>query len=140
MTDALKPPIEPSEAQLYHNALSAISAIRDSIVGMQSINWSLHVYPLVAALDAAGFEGNGYEVSRAKAAEELQGLRDSVSAKYSQRIAELEADSKRLRHLISRMEIPGAMHQFLSLNNWQPDTFKEGFIAAIDRSIKESER
>lgn len=35
-------------------ALDTISAIRDSIVGSQSVNWSEHVYPLVAALDATG--------------------------------------------------------------------------------------
>ncbi len=44
--------------------LVEISAIRDSIVGSQSVNWSEHIYPLVAALDKAGFKGAGYEISR----------------------------------------------------------------------------
>jgi hypothetical protein len=45
-------------------ALAKISAIRDSIIGLQKINWSEHIYPLVAALDEAGYPGAGYEISR----------------------------------------------------------------------------
>jgi hypothetical protein len=44
-------------------ALTKISAIRDSIVGCQGFNFSEHAYPLVAALDAAGFEGACYEIA-----------------------------------------------------------------------------
>lgn len=44
--------------------LTKISAIRDSIVGMQGFNFSEHAYPLVAALNEAGFPGAGYEISR----------------------------------------------------------------------------
>jgi hypothetical protein len=47
-----------------HDALTKISAIRDSIVGQQGFNFSEHAYPLVAALKAAGYEGAGYEISR----------------------------------------------------------------------------
>lgn len=46
-------------------ALTKISDIRDSIIGAQTFNWSEHAYPLVAALDAVGFKGKGYETSRA---------------------------------------------------------------------------
>ncbi len=35
-------------------ALIKINEIRNSIVGLQAINWSEHIYPLVAALDEAG--------------------------------------------------------------------------------------
>ena len=45
--------------------LTRISAIRDSIVGMQGFNFSEHAYPLVAALDEAGFKGAGYECAKA---------------------------------------------------------------------------
>jgi hypothetical protein len=45
-------------------ALVKISAIRDSIIGLQNINWSEHIYPLVAALDEAGFEGAPYPEAR----------------------------------------------------------------------------
>ena len=48
-------------------ALSKIDAIRNSIIGCQAMNWSAHVYPLVAALGDAGYEGQGYEEARAEA-------------------------------------------------------------------------
>jgi hypothetical protein len=41
-----------------------VDAIRDSIIGCQRVNWSEHVYPLVAALGEAGFEGQEYEAAR----------------------------------------------------------------------------
>lgn len=46
------------------DALEKISAIRDGIVGMQGFHFSNHAYPLVAALDAVGFPGAGYEIAR----------------------------------------------------------------------------
>ncbi|MEK6298571.1 MAG: hypothetical protein V4793_45925 [Paraburkholderia tropica] len=45
-------------------ALAAINVIRNSIIGTHVLYWSEHVYPLVAALDAAGFEGMGYPEAR----------------------------------------------------------------------------
>lgn len=46
-------------------ALTKIDAVRNDIIARQSINWSAHIYPLVAALEAAGFKGVGYEKGRA---------------------------------------------------------------------------
>lgn len=43
-------------------ALQKINDIRNSIVGMQTVNFSEHVYPLVAALNEAGIEGENYPV------------------------------------------------------------------------------
>lgn len=48
--------LAPAEA-----ALTKINAIRNSIVGLQTINWSEHVYPLVAALNEAGYSAMQYE-------------------------------------------------------------------------------
>lgn len=45
-------------------ALGKIDAIRNSIIGAQKVNWSEHIYPLVAALEAAGYHGQEYEVAR----------------------------------------------------------------------------
>jgi hypothetical protein len=59
--------------------LERINAIRNSIVGTQTVNWSAHVYPLVAALNEAGFEGQGYEEAR-KEAETLIEQRDELMA------------------------------------------------------------
>lgn len=53
-----------AEVERLKSALTKISGIRDSMIGCQKVNWSEHVYPLVAALDAAGFEGASYEVAR----------------------------------------------------------------------------
>lgn len=46
-------------------ALDKINAIRNSIVGSQSLNWSEHAYPLVAALEEAGIKGQPYPEARA---------------------------------------------------------------------------
>lgn len=67
-------------------ALGLINAVRNSIIGTQTVNWSAHVYPLVAALDAAGYEGLGYDEARAEAATLLeqrdlaQSQRDALQA------------------------------------------------------------
>lgn len=87
------------EVKALREALQKVSDIRDSIVGMQGFNFSEHAYPLVAVLNAAGFKGAGYEISRKnlgtlieqiKAAEEQ---RDSLA----RRVVEVEADNARLR-------------------------------------------
>lgn len=52
-------PITPEEA------LEGINKIRNSIVGLQTINWSEHIYPLVSLLERAGIEGGGYPQNKA---------------------------------------------------------------------------
>lgn len=47
-----------------HGALLKINDIRNSIIGAQTINWSEHIYPLVAALEQAGIEGMPYPEAR----------------------------------------------------------------------------
>lgn len=66
--------------------LTEINAIRNSIVGAQTVNWSEHVYPLVAALDAAGFAGMPYPEAR-----ENVGTLIERANKAEARVAELEA-------------------------------------------------
>lgn len=44
--------------------LIKINDIRNSIIGCQTVNWSEHIYPLVAALEKAGIEGAGYTAPR----------------------------------------------------------------------------
>jgi len=57
---------EAAEAELkkLRGGLTKISAIRDSIVGFQSVGWSEHIYPLVAVLHDVGFDGVGYDEAR----------------------------------------------------------------------------
>ena len=49
-----------AEIEQLRTALEKIDDIRNSIIGTQNINWSEHIYPLVAALEEAGFEGKSY--------------------------------------------------------------------------------
>lgn len=65
--------ISPVEVELIadfierqEEALLKINDIRNSIVGLQTINWSEHIYPLVAALNEAGIQGLGYPKSQKK--------------------------------------------------------------------------
>ena len=51
--------------KVLEDALTKIDAIRNDIIGRQKIGWSSHVYPLVAALDEAGYPGMEYEAARA---------------------------------------------------------------------------
>ncbi|SFM09567.1 hypothetical protein [Pelosinus propionicus] len=55
----LRAKLEAAEA-----VLEKINNIRNSIVGTQTINWSEHIYPLVAALNEAGLKGMGYPKAR----------------------------------------------------------------------------
>ncbi len=77
-------------------ALTKISAIRDSIVGMQGFNFSEHAYPLVAALDEAGYKGAGYEISRANLGTLIEQIRAAEA-----RVAYLEADRGKVEQLAS---------------------------------------
>jgi len=59
------PPLQaPAHSDAAREALEKINDIRNSIIGTHSLNWSEHVYPLVAALNAAGYEGMEYPEAR----------------------------------------------------------------------------
>jgi hypothetical protein len=55
---------QEGEVERLRSALTKINVIRNSIIGLQTINWSEHIYPLVAALEAAGLHGMGYDEAR----------------------------------------------------------------------------
>lgn len=55
---------QKAEIERLREAMEKIDAIRNSIIGYQNVGWSAHIYPLVAALEDAGFHGEGYEKSR----------------------------------------------------------------------------
>jgi|GEM_PF-5159956 len=50
-----------TETASLRAGLQQISDIRDSIVGSSTVNWSEHVYPMVAALNSAGFVGADFD-------------------------------------------------------------------------------
>jgi hypothetical protein len=57
-------PPRPEEHAL-REALGKVNAIRNSIIGLQKINWSEHIYPLGVVLNEAGFVGMPYPEARA---------------------------------------------------------------------------
>jgi len=67
-----------------------VNAIRNSIVGLQCFNFSEHAYPLVAALNEAGFAGTPYPDARANVGTLLE-----RANKAEVRVAELEAGNVR---------------------------------------------
>jgi hypothetical protein len=78
--DALDAARAACTAPALDEALDQISNIRDSIIGGQSINWSQHIYPLVAILRAAGYEGRGYDDAKAHLAEINERISDDETA------------------------------------------------------------
>jgi hypothetical protein len=65
---------ERAAREKAETCLAKIDAIRNSIIGRQGVNWSDHIYPLVAALGEAGYPGEGYDVAHKKE----QGLFDRL--------------------------------------------------------------
>lgn len=86
------------EARRHHAALTTINEIRNEIVGYQKVNWSAHIYPLVAALEEAGFAGEGYAEARPKAERQIEW------------ILRLEAELAEARVEIERLKAETARH------------------------------
>lgn len=87
--------IAAEELEELRKSLAKIDAIRNDIVGRQLIHWSEHIYPLVAALHEAGYEGAGYD----KAKEAALTTWDALAAERAAHEAtkrELVAVKKRL--------------------------------------------
>jgi DNA repair exonuclease SbcCD ATPase subunit len=81
------------EAERLKAALETVDAIRNSIVGRQGVSWSKHIYPLVEALDEAGFGGEGYDVARPKAEAEVAEVQARIDkAEKRAETAERERD------------------------------------------------
>jgi hypothetical protein len=76
-------------------ALAKINDIRNSIIGCQAVNWSEHIYPLVAALEEAGIEGMEYPAARANVGTLLE---RAVSAEVA--LAAKDAEIARLREAL----------------------------------------
>lgn len=92
-----------AEIERLTACLSKINDIRTSIIGLQRINWSEHIYPLVAALDEAGFECPPYEQAREnvgtlleranKAEDENARLLAAVDAERGEPVATIERNA-----------------------------------------------
>ncbi len=86
----------------YDAALVKINDIRNSIIGFQTMNWSEHIYPLVAALEEAGIKGAGYPAARTNVGTMLDrtlAAENAIAAKDTE-LEAAHAESNRLRGLI----------------------------------------
>lgn len=55
-----------------------VDRIRNNIIGKQGVNWSRDIYPLVAALGEAGYEGVGYDEAR-------EAIKQQIAAEEAER-------------------------------------------------------
>lgn len=92
-------------------ALAKVNEIRNSIIGAQTINWSEHIYPLVAVLDAAGIEGMPYPEARKNVGMMLERTN----------AAEAERDEARrvLREVLDSLD---------DINGWRPTALQPGGV------------
>lgn len=74
-------------------ALERINRIRNSIVGAQAINWSEHIYPLVAILNRAGLEGLPYPEAKANIGTLIDFREEAIEAARALRRACQDAGS-----------------------------------------------
>lgn len=84
-----------------------VNEVRKSIVGMQGLNFSEHVYPLVAALNEAGFDGGTYEANR----KSLGTLIEQTKA------AETELAAERLKTVAAQAEAVGLRETLKKVDN-----------------------
>jgi len=87
-----------AERDRFHAALTKIDAIRNSIIGFQNVGWSDHIYPLVAALNDAGFQGKSYKEASTEIRTMLAAERQAEAAEA--RASALEGEVERLRDAI----------------------------------------
>jgi hypothetical protein len=73
-----------------------IDRIRNNIIGKQGVNWSRDIYPLVAALGEAGYEGAGYDEAR-EAIKRLIAEEQTERAKVEALVRAARADIARYR-------------------------------------------
>lgn len=102
-----------------------VDVIRNSIVGMQGFNFSEHGYPLVAALEAAGFRGVGYEIARKNLGTLIE-QRDAAIA----RAETLQADLTRVEmaHVVEMGKVAEAERQ---RDEWKERAEKAEAFASV---------
>jgi len=101
-----------AEIERLKKALGKINAIRNSIVGAQSVNWSEHIYPLVAALSEVGIDGLPYPECK----KNIGTLLDR-NAKCEAEIERLKARNEFLEKVLDDLEEEDARN-FESSRNW----------------------
>lgn len=127
-------PPPPASHEAARLALARINGIRNSIVGTQTINWSEHIYPLVAALEAAGISGMSYPEAREYFGTLIERTNKAESALTAAqaRIAELEAMLSEADAVIFR-----AFAEFKLFSNFNRQHGNEALARHAARSAKE---
>lgn len=103
-----------AEVARFHTALAKINDIRNSIIGYQNMNFSAHVYPLVAALNEAGFEGMGYEEASKLAQTQVE------------LIADLRSKIEATRALAERLIQGGGVFEVITAKQFLATLGKQG--------------
>lgn len=109
------------------NALLSINEIRNSIIGTQTMNWSEHVYPLVEALNGAGFEGMPYDEARGKFGTMLERTRKAESERDA--LAAKLAEAERLQ---LKQSTPPIVRYTLDISDGRMVKSPDGFWASAD--------
>lgn len=111
-----------AEVERLKSALTKISGIRDSMIGCQKVNWSEHVYPLVAALDAAGFEGVSYEVAR----DQIGTLLERTN-KAEAEVERLRASERRAYAALDKARLDSCYYSVLALEGDGMEALRQMF-------------
>jgi hypothetical protein len=118
-----------SRIAVLESTLKKIDAIRNDIVGRQTVGWSRHIYPLVAALEESGFEGIGYEKAK------------EAAVTMDQENAELREKVKRATALLEESKILLA-RACLQTDNWLTkdiDNYAGKFAALLTGKVGKNE-
>lgn len=112
------PSPQPNVAVL-EKALAKINDIRNSIIGCQKMNWSEHIYPLVAALNEAGIEGQRYPEAREYVGTMLE--RTLAAESDADRLrAALKLAIDHIEHMAAHFSNLGTGYSFESLGEDMP--------------------
>ncbi len=117
-------------------ALATINDIRNSIVGLQTINWSEHIYPLVTALNGAGVLGMPYPDAKPRFASMLE---RAVKAEDQLAASALEVERLRERDALATVYTFPDMTTIVrdgrgwSASRWSPATRDSEYLTATGR-------
>lgn len=104
----------------HRRALAKINEIRNSIVGSQTINWSEHIYPLVAILESIGIHGAGYPVARKNFGTIIERLKQAEKERDNLRSAATSIRSA-LRAIVDALNSPRIVHACVIYYRYQAD-------------------
>ncbi len=108
----------------YAAALERINEIRNNVIGRQHAIWSWDIYGLVAALDAVGFEGMGYDKAREKVEATIKAAREMAAGAWGQEETKDSGMDVHVAEEFAEILLPflETLEFYASFNNWQSFT------------------